>query len=63
MEYERETYIRTLLVAYADFTTLISNMNSARAAVGLPAIGFQVTPTQGANIFGTQISSLRAGVK
>jgi len=41
----------------------MSNMNSARAAVGLPAIGFQVTPTQGANALGTQISDLRAGVK
>lgn len=58
-----EAYLRTLLVDDAHFTTLLTNLNAARAAVGLSSISFQIIPTAGALVDDTQMSDLRNGVK
>ena len=58
-----ETYIRTLFIDDFDFTTLMTNLNAARAAAGLPSTSFLITPAAGAFIRNTQMSNLRAGIK
>jgi hypothetical protein len=41
----------------------MANLNSARTGVGLPIVGFQITPVAGGLIDDTQMSDLRSGVK
>jgi serine protease len=47
----------------ADFVTLMSNLNTARTANGLPPVSFSNNPTQNQQMKSTQIAELRQGVK
>ncbi|HKS24376.1 MAG TPA: S8 family serine peptidase [Thermoanaerobaculia bacterium] len=58
-----EASIKTLVVTPSHFTTAMTNLNTARAAVGLSSVAFQVTPVTGAAIAGTPMANLRSGVK
>ena len=56
-------HVRTLYIDDSHFTTLMTNLNGARAAAGIGATGFQVTPVPGGLVDDTQMANLRAGVK
>ncbi|HEV7921302.1 MAG TPA: S8 family serine peptidase [Thermoanaerobaculia bacterium] len=58
-----ENTVRTQVIDDADFTVLMSTLNTARNAAGLAGISFQTTPTQGAPPASSQLTDLRAGVK
>lgn len=55
--------LRVQPIDHVHFTTLMQNLNAARAFVGLPAIGFGVTPTPAGPIQGTQLNDLRNGLR
>ncbi|HEX8407863.1 MAG TPA: PKD domain-containing protein [Thermoanaerobaculia bacterium] len=55
--------LRAQPVDDAEFQTLMSNLNTARALASLPAVGFQAGPTQAGPVITTQTRDLRSGVK
>lgn len=55
--------MRTQFIDDAHFTTLMTNLNAARNAAGLPAVGFLSQPVAGGFIDDTHVTNLRAGVK
>lgn len=55
--------LRYQAINYAHFTSLMTNLNTARGWNSLPPVSFRVTPVQGGRIYQTQIDDLRLGVK
>jgi hypothetical protein len=58
-----ENIVRTQVIDDADFTFLMSSLNTARNAAGLASISFQTTPAPGAPAAASHLTDLRGGVK
>jgi hypothetical protein len=55
--------LRAAPVDDAHFTTLMSNLNTARGFFSMPNVSFRVTPGPGVSISTLEIEDLRNGVK